>query len=172
MTRVESGLRGASKIARGTFDACDTDLMHTDKGPAAPLPTRLRGREDELDLIRSQVLVLGQGRASVTVIEGPPGSGKTRLLAEAIDIARGRGILVASGGAARGDRVVPMGALLNSLVGGTAPLLDPASFRDLRTLPELRYWLTREIEEMLERLASDRAGGVDRKSGGEGKRGD
>ena len=157
MTWVESGHRGAAKIARGTFDACGTDLMHTDKGPASSVPTPLRGREDELDLIRSQVLVLGQGRGSVTVIEGPPGSGKTRLLAEAIEIARGGGILVASGGAARGDRVVPMGALLNSLVGGTEPFLDPASFLDLRTLPELRYWLTQEIEEMLERLASDHA---------------
>jgi DNA-binding CsgD family transcriptional regulator/RecA/RadA recombinase len=131
--------------------------MPTEKGPLSSVSTRLRGREDELDLIRSQVLVLGQGRGSVTVIEGPPGSGKTRLLAEAVDIARGRGTLVASGGAARGDRVVPMGALLNSLVGGAEPLLDPASFRDLRTLPELRYWLIQEIEEMLERLASDHA---------------
>ena len=121
------------------------------------VPTRLRGRKDELDLIRSQVLVLGEGRGAVTVIEGPPGSGKTRLLAEAIEIARGRGALVASGGAARGDRVVPMGAVLNSLVGGVEPLLDPTSFRDLRTLPELRYWLIQEIEEMLERLASDHA---------------
>src|SRR5271154_479302 len=132
-------------------------LMPTEKGPLSSVATRLRGREDELDLIRSQVLVLGQGRGSVTVIEGPPGSGKTRLLAEAVDIARGRGTLVASGGAARGDRVVPMGALLNSLLGGPEPLLDPASFRDLRTLPELRYWLIQEIEEMLERLASDHA---------------
>ena len=131
--------------------------MPTEKGLLSSVSTQLRGREDELDLIRSQLLVLGQGRGSVTVIEGAPGSGKTRLLAEAVDIARGRGTLVASGGAARGDRVVPMGALLNSLVGGAKPLLDPASFRDLRTLPELRYWLIQEIEEMLERLASDHA---------------
>ena len=50
-----------------------------------------------------------------------------------------------------------MGALLDSLIGGAEPLLDPASFRDLRTLPELRYWLIQEIEEMLERLASEHA---------------
>jgi DNA-binding CsgD family transcriptional regulator/tetratricopeptide (TPR) repeat protein len=131
--------------------------MPTEKGPLSSISTRLRGREDELDLIRSQVLLLGQGRGSVTVMEGPPGSGKTRLLAEAVDIARGRGTLVASGGAERSDRVVPMGALLNSLVRGAQPLLDPASFHDLRTLAELRYWLIQEIEEMLERLASDHA---------------
>src|SRR3984885_8769784 len=131
--------------------------MPAEKGPFSAVSTRLRGREDELGLIRSQLLVLGRGRGSVTVVEGRPGSGKTRLLAEAVDIARGRGILVASGGAARGDRVVPMGALLDSLIGGAEPLLDPASFGDLRTLPELRYWLIQEIEEMLERLASEHA---------------
>jgi DNA-binding NarL/FixJ family response regulator len=48
-----------------------------------------------------------------------------------------------------------MGALLDSLIGGAEPILAPASFRDLRTLPELRYWLIQEIEEMLERLASE-----------------
>ncbi len=131
--------------------------MHAEQGPFFSVSTRLRGREDELGLIRSQLLVLGGGRGSVTVIEGSPGSGKTRLLAEALEIARGLGMLVGSGGAARGDRVVPMGALLDALIGGAERLMEPASFRDLRTVPELRYWLIQEIEEMLERLASEHA---------------
>lgn len=129
--------------------------MHEGTVPFSTVSPRLRGRDDELGLIRSQLLTLGRGTGSVTVVEGAPGTGKTRLLTEAIARARGLGMLVGSGGAVRGDRVVPMGALLDSLIGGAEPLLNPGSFRDLRTLPELRYWLIQEIEEMLERLASE-----------------
>lgn len=59
------------------------------------------------------------------------------------------------GSAARGDRVVLMGALLDALTRGGDPVLDAAAFRELPTLPELRYWLIQEVEALLDRAARD-----------------
>ena len=131
--------------------------MQPESAILASASPRLRGREDELGLLRSQLHVLRRGRGSVTIVEGAPGAGKTRLLAAAVEIGLGFGTLIGSGGASRGDRLVPMGALLDSLIAGAEPLLDPGSFTDLRTLPEFRYWLIQEIEERLERVASEDA---------------
>jgi DNA-binding CsgD family transcriptional regulator len=128
--------------------------------PSVPLltfPPRLRGREDEIAGVREHLLMLRRGRGSVTIVNGDPGSGKTRLLTEAIKAAREAGVRVGAGGASRGDRVVPMGAVLNALIGGGDPLFAPTSLRDLPPSPELRYWLIHEIEALLERAAHDQA---------------
>jgi DNA-binding CsgD family transcriptional regulator len=104
--------------------------------------------------LEGQLRVLSEGHGSITVLEGSPGAGKSRLVAEAANIAHRLGIRVGAGGARRGDRVVTMGALLDSLVGGADPLFPEEAFRDVGNVADLRYWLVQEIEAMLERAAS------------------
>jgi DNA-binding CsgD family transcriptional regulator len=104
--------------------------------------------------LERQLRVLSEGHGSITVLEGSPGSGKTRLLTEAANIAGRRGVRVGAGGARRGDRVVMMGALLDAIADGPQPLFARESFRDIEKVPDLRYWLVQEIEAMLERAAS------------------
>ena len=57
----------------------------------------LRGRDRELALIGERLDGAVQGRASIVVVEGGPGIGKTRLLAEAAAMAWDRGLPVGSG---------------------------------------------------------------------------
>jgi DNA-binding CsgD family transcriptional regulator/tetratricopeptide (TPR) repeat protein len=122
---------------------------------AAPqAPGRIRGRQREVSALEAQLRVLAEGRGSITVLEGAPGAGKTRLLAEAADIAGRLGVSVGAGQARRGDRVVMMGALLEAVAGGTRPLLPRQALRNLGALPDLRYWLVQEIEAQLEKAAT------------------
>jgi len=114
----------------------------------------IRGRKRELLALEGQLRVLSEGHGSITVLEGSPGAGKTRLVAEAANIAGRLGVRVGAGGARRGDRVVTMGALLDSLAGGSEPLFPREAFRDVESVPDLRYWLVQEIEAMLETAAS------------------
>jgi hypothetical protein len=104
--------------------------------------------------LEGQLRVLSEGHGSITVLEGSPGAGKTRLVAEAASIAGRLGVRVGAGGARRGDRVVTMGALLDSLAGGSEPLFPRETFRDVESVPDLRYWLVQEIEAMLETAAT------------------
>src|SRR5271155_5607684 len=117
-------------------------------------PSPIRGREREVSVLEAQLAVLSEGHGSITVLEGSPGAGKTRLVAEATNIAGRLGVRVGAGGARRGDRVVTMGALLDALAGGSEPLFAREAFRDVESVPDLRYWLAPEIEAMLERAAS------------------
>jgi predicted ATPase len=60
-----------------------------------PAP-RLRGREQELQALGASDQV-ASGHPAVVIVEGEAGIGKTRLLAEALDGARSRGLQVAAG---------------------------------------------------------------------------
>jgi DNA-binding CsgD family transcriptional regulator len=72
---------------------------------------RLRGRKVEL---RTLVDALGRaagGRPAIVVVEGEAGIGKTRLLAEALDAARARGLEVVAGRGQDLERTRPFGLL-------------------------------------------------------------
>jgi predicted ATPase len=66
------------------------------------------------------------GAQAVVVIEGAPGMGKRRLLAEVSKVARGLGIRVGSSAADPSETMVELSALLTALFDGAEPLLDPA----------------------------------------------
>jgi predicted ATPase len=58
-----------------------------DVGGQRPAIPPIRGRAGELKVIGAMVAALAQGRGGVLVIEGPPGIGKSRLLAEVMALA-------------------------------------------------------------------------------------
>jgi DNA-binding CsgD family transcriptional regulator/tetratricopeptide (TPR) repeat protein len=120
-------------------------------GPAPVAP--LRGREHELELIAGHLTELTRGRAAVLLLLGAPGSGKTRLLDEAVRLARGRGVHVLSAAGDPDEQLVPLAPLLHALTAGETPVLAAAEARGLPTGAEQRFWLLLELQEHLERAA-------------------
>ena len=114
----------------------------------------LHGRDAELASIRAELEHLSDGGAeAVVVIEGPAGMGKSRLLAEVEAIARSLGIRVGRSAADPSETVVELATLLAALFDGTEPLLDPGELTTLHARPEQRFWLLRDLQQLLERAA-------------------
>ena len=87
------------------------------------------------------------------LVEGAAGMGKSRLLAEVAAIARGQGIRVGTSAADPSETVVELAALLAALFDGAEPLLDPGVLSTLHAQPEQRFWLLRDLQQLLERAA-------------------
>ena len=94
-----------------------------------------------------------EGRGTVLLIEAGPGLGKSRLLAEAVRLAGDAGLRCGSGGADVDASADPMATLLKALFGGVDPVLDAAGLSELRTRPQIWYWVLLELQELLERAA-------------------
>ena len=93
------------------------------------------------------------GAGAVVLVEGEPGMGKTRLLAEAARVARRLAFRVGVGAAEPGAGVVELAPLMTALFDGADPLLERSGLRELHSLPEQRYWLLQDLQAMLERAA-------------------
>ncbi|KDN75364.1 LuxR family transcriptional regulator [Streptomyces olindensis] len=130
-----------------------TKRPHADTG-AAQAP--VRGRDEELAFLDARLDALARGHGGVVCVEGAPGSGKTRLLAEGHAAAVRRGFRAFLGGADPDEHFVPLGPLLDGLLSGVEPLLDAAKVRELSTVPDQRFWLLQELQDRLERTALDR----------------
>ncbi|QCX74154.1 Putative HTH-type transcriptional regulator [Streptomyces sp. YIM 121038] len=113
----------------------------------------LRGRAAELAFIEARLDALARGEGGVVLVEGPAGSGKSRVLGEASASARRRGTRVFQGGADPEEQFVPLGPLLDGLLTGAAPLSDAARLRDLATVPGQRFWLLQELGDRLREAA-------------------
>ena len=111
------------------------------------------GRDAELALIQSELERLSEGTESVVVVEGAAGMGKSRLLAEVATLARSLGVRVGSGAGEPSETVVELAALLAAFFDGADPLLDPGGLKTLRAQPEQRFWLLRDLQQLLERAA-------------------
>jgi len=111
------------------------------------------GRDAELALVRGELERVADGVAAVVVVEGAAGMGKSRLLAEMVAIAGSFGIKVGVGAADPSVTVVELAALLAALFDGGDPLLDPDSLSTLHAQPEQRFWLLRDLQQLLERAA-------------------
>jgi Cdc6-like AAA superfamily ATPase len=71
---------------------------HPDMGALAPVP-RICGREDEIEALGEALGRVAAGGPTIVLVEGEAGIGKTRLLAQVLADARGRGMQVACGSA-------------------------------------------------------------------------
>jgi DNA-binding CsgD family transcriptional regulator len=106
-------------------------------------------------LIGVQLHRVRSGTGAVLIVEGDPGIGKSRLLAEAAQVAKRLAFRIGQGAADPGGGVSELAPLMAALFDGARPLLERAGLRELRSLPEQRYWLLQELQAMLERAALD-----------------
>ena len=94
------------------------------------------GRDAELSRVDAALDGLAGGAPEFLAVEGEPGIGKTRLLAEVRSRAEDRGILVLSGTAAEFERDVPFGVWVDAVDEHVASC-DPGSNWDPALLAEL-----------------------------------
>ncbi|MFI7455413.1 helix-turn-helix transcriptional regulator [Nonomuraea sp. NPDC049714] len=114
----------------------------------------LRGREAELLMLRDQLRVLRRGQGGAVLIEGAPGAGKSRLLAEVAKLAAADGLRVQTGSGAREGHAAPFAPLLDVLLHGPEPLVARERVLALSAAEDQRFWLLRELQNELERAAS------------------
>ncbi|MFJ3778169.1 ATP-binding protein [Streptomyces sp. NPDC090075] len=135
--------------------------MKPTQPPPPPFPAGdarrppVRGRLAEGAVLDARFDALAQGRGGVVCVQGPPGSGKTRLLTEACAMAGRRAFTVFRGGADPDSQFVPLTPLLEGTQTDGKPLFDTVRLRALATAPEQRFWLLQELQDQLERAAFD-----------------
>jgi hypothetical protein len=93
----------------------------------------LRGREQELALIRRRLSQVQAGTGCGVVMEGSAGLGKTRLLDECASMAGELSFRVGRGAAEPG-RVIELGALFDALFGGGSAARGSASLDKHRSV--------------------------------------
>src|SRR6266852_2144924 len=155
---------GEASVVKQSADAHHT-ILRFENGALPPgyarreerMPTvpvrEFHGRDAELALVRGELDRLSDGAEAVVVVEGAAGMGKSRLLAEVAAIARSLGIRVGRSAADPSETVVELATLLAALFDGTEPLLDPGELATLHAQPEQRFWLLRDLQQLLERAA-------------------
>lgn len=127
--------------------------MDVDAGNEPWVALPLRGRKGELEALRGQMEAVQGGRGGVVLITGVPGIGKSALLDMAAGMARERRIEVFRGTGAIAAQVIPFGPLLEALMSAPGAPVDPVVLRNLSQSPDQRFWLLREVQESLERVA-------------------
>jgi len=83
---------------------------HPVKGAVAPVPG-ICGREAEIGALGESLGRVAAGGPAIVLVEGEAGIGKTRLLAQVLADAAGRGMQVAAGRAEELERTRPFGVL-------------------------------------------------------------
>jgi len=113
----------------------------------------IQGRESELRLVGALLDEVASGSGRVIVVEGASGIGKSRLLLEAVRDAKRRGMRFGVSMAESSERTVELAALLRALFDGAQPLIAPGTLPSIRTEPGQRFWLLRDLRDLLERTA-------------------
>ena len=111
----------------------------------------IRGRAGELTQVGAQMTAVAQGHGSVLVIEGPPGIGKSRLLAEVLALADKNGVRALYGEAFEDQRSVPFFSLFMATLGTVPPVGDVDALRQLGSSADLSYWVVRDLQEAIPR---------------------
>ncbi|MER7249468.1 AAA family ATPase [Kribbella sp. NPDC000426] len=117
----------------------------------------LRGRSRELGQLLDALRSAGNGRASLAVVSGEPGIGKSALLAAAVEQAERQGFLVASAAAHQNDNISPLASLAPALRAGAEPLIGTEDFLELASLNTQPLWLAERLADLIgRRLAGNR----------------
>jgi predicted ATPase len=123
--------------------------------PAPALGPAIRGRDAELVTLGEQLDRVRSGSGAVLLIEGAPGMGKSRLIAEAVRMAHRLSFSAGIGAADPSDSVAELAPLLRALFDGPEPLMDPAGLGSIHAEAEQRYWRLQDLQSLLERAALD-----------------
>ncbi|MEI8412704.1 MULTISPECIES: ATP-binding protein [unclassified Kribbella] len=111
----------------------------------------LRGRAEELGRLLDALRAAEGGTASLAVVTGEPGIGKSALLAAAVEQAERRGFLVASAAAHQTDNISPLASLAPALRAGQHALIDTAQFLELGSLNTQPLWLAERLADLIGR---------------------
>ncbi len=110
----------------------------------SPVTTPIRGREQELKVVRDLAGNLARRRGGVVVVEGPPGIGKTRLLEE-FSARAGRGVRTLSGQGFEYQQTVPFAPLFTATLRADPPIGQASALRRLHAA-DLRYLVVQELQ--------------------------
>src|ERR1700678_3989206 len=100
-------------------------------------------------------MALVQGRGGVLVIEGPPGSGKSRLLTEVMALADKGGVRTLFGEAFEYQQTVPFFALFMATLRADPPVGDADALRRLGGSEDLRYWVVDDLVDAIHAGAAE-----------------
>ncbi|XVV09746.1 AAA family ATPase [Actinoplanes sp. CA-131856] len=114
--------------------------------------TPVRGRDRELGALQRALERVVAGQGSVTLVTGPAGSGKSRLLRETALVAGLKGVHRVAIAADPDSALVPGDSLMRGLLAGADPILGSDRLRELSE-PERRYWVLAEVRDAIERAA-------------------
>lgn len=120
------------------------------------LSPTIRGRDAELAVFGELLARVRSGSGAVLLVEGDAGMGKSRLIGEAVRMARRLSVSVGIGDAEPSESVAELAPLLRALFDGPEPLLERAGLNSLRAGPEQRYWQLQDLQSLLERAAMGR----------------
>jgi predicted ATPase len=115
-----------------------------------------RGRDAELAALGVRLDRVRSGVGAVVLVQGDAGMGKSRLLAEAAQIAGRLSFRVGTGTADPSHSIFELAPLMAAMFDGAEPLLDRPGLRAERTSPEQQYWLLQDLQALLERAALER----------------
>ena len=115
----------------------------------------IRGRDRELSAIGEALDGARSGAGSVLLVEGSAGIGKSRLLAEAEQMARRVEFSVAAACSDAGT-AVEMGALTAALCSGPTPVLSRDGGRAVSADDQQRYWRLHDLHGLLVQAAAQR----------------
>lgn len=114
----------------------------------------VRGRSAELKSIGERVAAVSDGRGGVLVIEGPPGIGKSRLLAEGRSAAESRGVRTLCGQAFEYQQTVPFFSLFTATLHADPPIGDAETLRRLSGSADLSYWVIHDMSKAIYQAAA------------------
>jgi DNA-binding CsgD family transcriptional regulator len=122
--------------------------MHTVRGQVPRLRQRgtLHGRGQQLQTAGDAIASVRRGRGGALWFDGPPGIGKSRLLAEIALMAERADVRVARGQAFAGGWTVPFTPLLGALLD--ARLWEHGALQ--RVHEDTRFWVIEEVHATLE----------------------
>jgi ATP/maltotriose-dependent transcriptional regulator MalT len=117
----------------------------------ASLP--IRGRTAELKAIGALVEAVALGHGGVLIVEGPPGIGKSRLLAEARTLAGKSKVRTLFGEAFEYQQSVPFFSLFTATLRADPPVGDVEALRQLGSSADLSYWVVHDLGDAIHAAA-------------------